>query len=617
MKKLLYPLFVILLWLTVSCNDKAGRSLPPHFDRLDSIKVSNPPAMMHLLDSIGMPPAGRERATWCYAYAKARSAYHQEQSDSLIDIAYDYFLKHGTPQEQEQVLSMKGNVCFGRLERDEAIEFYLRALDIARQEKDTSGLIQITHYLGTVYIYYEEHVDRAARYYRECLALAEATQNSDWLGVANYCMGRLYMSSTDSLELQKGIQYYRTGIEWSRRDKKEWEVAAGLNELAPLYNCMGEPLKALECLREAKSIILRVQPNVAPQLYSILMDTYFAVNMPDSAMVYSRLLLAQAKEPIHRLGVFIALYNESLRCKDYEKAVTYVDSIYDYQEKMHNETLSQKIVETEVKYNQQKVINEKNQLEIEKGTILLIALIVLSVLLVVIVVLVYIYQRLLHRRAEELRKKTLRLHENEQEIRRNAERMNALQAQMDESRLLQEQLDVHQQQLGELKRLNDGLLKENITLQADIRRASSTLQKKQAGIDSLVNRLSDENRRLQDREQFLCTQVVERTELLHQLKVSPRYIDDATWMKVYQALDVLFENFTSRLSQAIPSLSDGELQIACLVKLRISVGDMATLLGISPASVSQRKQRLKTRILQVPGRQADEIITLDSWIMEF
>lgn len=617
MKKLLFPLFGIFLGLMASCNDKAGTSLPPQFAHIDSIKIDNPPATMRLLDSIGMPAGGRERAVWCYAYAKARCLYHVEQSDSLIDVAYDYFMKHGTLIEQKLVLSIKGSVYFDRRDRDKSIEFHLRALDVARQAKDTLGMIQANHNLGTIYIYYAEHVDRAAEYYRKCLGLVEAARDSSWMGVANLCMGRLYQEPKGASRWEEGVRYYRTGIECSRLQGEEWEVVAGLGELASLYTKNGKPLEALKCLNESEPISLRLQPNFTAPLYSTLMNTYFEADMPDSAMVYARLLLEQNKEPLYQNSVYIALYNECLRHKNYEKAVSYVDSIFNYQEKMHNESLSQKIVEAEAKYNQQKVINEKNQLKMEKDRTILIALIVLSVLLLGIVVLVFVYQRLLRRRADELRRKTLRLHENELEIRRNEEHMNNLKMQIEESLQLQEQWDEHQQQLDELKRLNETLRNENTTLQTDIHRTSSTLQKKEAGLGLLVNRLSDENRRLQEREQFLCTQVVERTELLHRLKTSPKYIEDSVWTKVYEALDVLFDDFTSRLSQAIPSLSEGELQIACLVKLRISVGDMATLLGISPASVSQRKQRLKTRILQVPGRQADEIITLDSWIMEF
>ena len=93
-------------------------------------------------------------------------------------------------------------------------------------------------------------------------------------------------------------------------------------------------------------------------------------------------------------------------------------------------------------------------------------------------------------------------------------------------------------------------------------------------------------------------------------------MDDTHWKKVCSAVDVLYDNFTVRMNKIIPSMTEGEMQIACLIKLRIPVGDMAVLLGISPASVSQRKQRLKARILQSNGKMAEDLLTLDSWIME-
>ena len=79
---------------------------------------------------------------------------------------------------------------------------------------------------------------------------------------------------------------------------------------------------------------------------------------------------------------------------------------------------------------------------------------------------------------------------------------------------------------------------------------------------------------------------------------------------------MLFDNYTIRLSQVIASMTESDLQVCCLIKLRFSNLDIADILNISPTSVSKRKFRLKERIIQKLG-SLGESHTLDLWLLEF
>lgn len=620
MKNIL-PLLLLLFAIIASCGRSTGHSSFPLSDAIDSIKFENPRAMARLLDSVGMPTDKRQCALWCYAYVKTKGKQGILQSDTLIDIACNYFMQQGTPREQWYVIQAKGDICFDRQEKDKAIECYLRAYDLAVELKDTSRLLQTLHNIGTVYIYYGEYKSRAAEYYKQCLDLATVSRDTAYLGVANLCMGRLYLrnflGSPLYTDWEEGVRYYREAIRYCKLSNQEWAGAAALGELASLYNRHNKPHESLVCLQESAPVHFRLRPDHLPSLYLGFMKTYLNIGNIDSATVYANKVLAQVDKPSTRGEVYVSLYNYYLEKKEYDRCVFYNDSIHYYNDLSIAESLSLKIAETEQKYNQQKVLNEKNLLQIEKDRNLLIALLVLSFLLILIAALIYFYQRLLRRRERELRRNTLRLRENEWQIHRNEERVAQLQLQIEENQQLQEHWDEQQAQLDELQQVSKTLRSENRTLQADIHRASTTLQKREERLGELIDRLSNENRHLEEREQFLCQQVVLRTDVLQAIQHSPRYMDEPTWVEVRQALDVLFDGFTCRLGETIPALTEGELQIACLIKLHLSVSDMGILLGISPASVSQRKQRLKARILQVPGMSANEVLSLDSWVWNF
>ena len=80
---------------------------------------------------------------------------------------------------------------------------------------------------------------------------------------------------------------------------------------------------------------------------------------------------------------------------------------------------NQELAEMQEKYNQQKIINEKNQLKIEKDENTRYALIALILLICVIATLIYIYQRklmkkerIIQKKEEDLRRNTIKLSEN-------------------------------------------------------------------------------------------------------------------------------------------------------------------------------------------------------------
>ncbi len=56
------------------------------------------------------------------------------------------------------------------------------------------------------------------------------------------------------------------------------------------------------------------------------------------------------------------------------------------------------------------------------------------------------------------------------------------------------------------------------------------------------------------------------------------------------------------MRKQFPTLSDNDLQVCCLIKLHLSVTNMADILNISPTSVSKRKQRLKRTNYKGIGR---------------
>ena len=87
-----------------------------------------------------------------------------------------------------------------------------------------------------------------------------------------------------------------------------------------------------------------------------------------------------------------------------------------------------------------------------------------------------------------------------------------------------------------------------------------------------------------------------QNHLLGQLQTTPRYIQDSEWVELERLFRNTFNLTPQSLKETHPSLTKGDIRIYILSHLQFSVSDQATLLGISPASVTKARQRLKAKL---------------------
>lgn len=216
---------------------------------------------------------------------------------------------------------------------------------------------------------------------------------------------------------------------------------------------------------------------------------------------------------------------------------------------------------------------------------------------------------------EELRLRNIKLRENEAVISRNKARIAELIEQREASSNLQIHIEKQSAEIELIKDQNNELLRENSKLEDRISEDIQLVQQKNIEVEA-YNILSEQNAKLRDREVFLCTQLTKRMDELNKLRTSPRYIEPERWEEIIEAVNFLHDKYTHRLCSRFTSLSDSDLQICCLVKLRLSNTTIATLAGISPGSVTKRKQRLKDRFNEELGELPIEG-SLDIWLREY
>ncbi len=92
--------------------------------------------------------------------------------------------------------------------------------------------------------------------------------------------------------------------------------------------------------------------------------------------------------------------------------------------------------------------------------------------------------------------------------------------------------------------------------------------------------------------------LVGQNHLLQQLRAKPRYILDEEWTELERMLRNSGGLAPESLRETHPDLTKGDIRTYILSHLQFSVSEQAILLGISPASVTKARQRLKAKLLK-------------------
>lgn len=607
-------LIISIITSLISCthNKNYTTTFQPELAKAEAIMYRYPDSALHILQGIqpDNPSDNEQYATWALLMTQAQYKNQIEQSDSLINIAYSYFINQDNAQRKALALYYKGILCHESHHAEDALSFYLEATAEIEKTNDYQLGFLINSEIGLMYLYRKLN-DYAMEYFEKAHHNAELSNNQTYIAFSFIYIARAF---SQKKQYNKAIEYYEKAIKIGQVNNYPTILASAMNETSFLFLKTGENKKALQYAKDCIKIKKTDQ-----RIFS-LGDTYRYLKMYDSAYFY--LNQASLSPNIHTArSAYQALFYISQEEKDYKKAVEYSNKLWFYQDSIGKTDRNKALIEMQEKYDQQKKINENNLSQIKKDRIIRNVLIALIILSFIIAITNYLYQRKIVSQKQEILEKeekiryfTMKIHENETLINRNKMRIEELTIQMEGSQEIKEQWKEQNKIRQEIQQQNEMLKLENNKLQNHISNYAQSLKEKSKELEAMEH-LSEENQYLHKREAFLCNQLINQTELFNKLKTT-KYIDDQLWQEIKEKIDLLFDNYTKRLYHQIPSLTDGDIQICCLIKLRFSNGDIANMLAISPTSVSKRKLRLKERIVQEIG-SLGENQSLDLWLMEY
>ena len=448
------------------------KELLPELSYAESLMQRCPNRALAVLDSMEVPsPSDKfQYATWCLLITQARDKnYIKPTSDSLINIALNYFEKQDDLVRKATALYYEGRVNHDLNNAEEATNYYLRARDVAKNTTDYKLLCLINTHLGTLYAY-RGLADLALEAYQNAYDYSIQLKDSTLISNSYSCLGRV---STLNNDWTKGLDYYKKAIGIAEQAGSLKALTLAYGEIVTVYRSLSMLDSCMYYLDKSKKIEEKHNISALPQTYLGIGETYYCMGQSDSAYFYLEKAL-NTTNPYTKQDATQTLY---YLCRDlgkYEDAIQYNEQYWIYKDSVDNINRSSEIAEIQVKYKQEKLLNINNNLENKLlwGTI---------ILLVIISILIYFYQhkllkkeRTIQENRKQLEVSINHLHENENIIYENETLIKALSSQIEDHVGSQEHINDQMKEFERIRQNNASLQSQNEILQRNIETVSYT-----------------------------------------------------------------------------------------------------------------------------------------------
>ncbi len=603
-------LFVCFTLISVGCGNKS-KSMHQVLVKADSVLESDPESVYSMLDSIILPESYPEEefAYWCLLYSRVLDkCFKTHETDSLIKIAVNYYRK-----ENDSIRLTEALYTFGRIRKElgdvkGAVTAFLESLDISKHLEYDLLTYKTSSQLGTVYLY-EYMYDQADTLFHIAYDAAYKTGEKTYLSYAQSYLARLYAAQH---KFSDAVESYLKAI--SLADPSSAVRQLAIHELVGVYVLSNDYKSAYTYLDSCSNSIGCLNRGDSTKVFLSLGTMYNKLGDGKKASFY--LNLASLSDNLYtRRSAYLNLYRLCKKENKYSDAIKYNEQYWICSDSILKWENQKEVLGIKSRYNHKKLQVEKQETTIiaEKRKVQ----IYLSLMCLFAVSAGFLFF-LLRQNRKLLRIKNRldglnRILDNNRMIINNNDRELAILQQMLEQKNAEFDCINHERQ--ELEKTNS----RNLELLEDL---SFKLLSKQNDIDSLQKRstefsnqnalISVANEKLKKRIQDQLIELQRRGEsitiyqkLLERKEAYPnillrlkktKQIQGNEWDELFAMIDALHKNFTVRIFERHPGLTEKDLRLCCLIKLGYETLDLENILNIEEDSLYKSKKRLRQRL---------------------
>lgn len=619
----LHQMRKLLLWIGIwACVQVAFTSCQRKRSNTEWIRLAdeqvyrNVDSIKTLLAKVHRPLELQGKERLLYGWLMGYMHYHKDASmveDSLAALAADAYIASEDTTRKLMSYQLKGDYLKWIGKPHEALAVLDEGTRLAEQMKDTLWIKELQVRAGRIYCFVLKDYPSCTNIFRRLVTLTDDPGICFSLGLSmafeELDSFPYYMNKAADLFLQQkdttqAIFILRNMVSASTytAQSKEFVIETVRRILAlEKFPRSGQRLESRNSTlsfsyESAIDAFLHLKQLDSAQYY---IDKFWELNLEDKHNHWASLIALstyQALVDYTRKGTF-----------DISKAFHYFDSIYrkNADDRQTSRQLSSS--NKQLTADALELIVERQKTQLSLTLVLLVAV----SLAMGIVIIVNLYRRKLRISREQINGFILAREKNESIIRRNEQVIAHLQEQIADGQEAQEQLEESKAALASLQQQTETLRNENTSLQQRIER-----YKHQPSEEEIATLKANANRMhlLEERERELTAELANNNELMRKLRESPKFLGAAEWKKLEGVTNRIYNRFTERIKTQYSHLTEVDIQLCILLKLRFTVSQISILTATSPSSVSVQKNRLKKRLLQKDEHLFDNGQTLDMYL---
>ena len=552
MKSIIYVMLCLLCW---GCQKKPNMQALLH--QAETLMYTRPDSAYTLLNTIEKPEhyTVEDYATWCLLWTQAADkSFREHTSDSLIRVAVHYFEKQPDLERLAMALYTQGRVEKELGKTDQAIESFVKALDIAKKVDDCQTGFLASSQLGHIYAY-ANLPQKAFTNYEKALHFAQSAKDSVHLAYTHAYLGRVYGLQEN---WDKSITSYRQAVAIAEQVGHLPALRLGLNELAAVYSDVHHYKEAFDCLHRILDLSDSTSVNNRAATCLTIGDLYRKTGDYELAIPYLEQALhttnLYTKQSVYQCYTY--MYED---LQDYQRAVEYNGLYWSCHDSILRIRAQENVAEIEALY--QKELTEQ-QLQSEKQLSRYKNLLILAIAGLLLISIRHYYRMLIQKIESALQKKA-------DEKEKVAQRVHALE--------IQQKLKA--QTFNKTEKSNERLTEQNKLLKEEIR----TLKKKIEVWQSALNNSSDASD-------------IRNRNILYRIHQCPFHLKEKDWDEFWVTFQDMHPDYVDRLHRKHPNLTKEDIRYCCLFKLNYSTEQISVLLGISKETVLRRKSRIKQHL---------------------
>lgn len=558
---------VVMVCSTTSCSQE---KITPQLAWGKYYLWNAPDSAYCVLQTISSPGKLPEQERSLYALLFTQAMHRSGRkvtSDSLVNVAVDYYSQHGTPEEKASAFLSKGYILEDMGKDDQAIYAYKQAEEAVKTAKDLRIHFLVYTALGHINGQYA-HYEKSLAYYRKALDLNLSVPSWKAMG-GGYIFAPLYLGQgtpryNEEVKLMQdkflGLVnrmdfasqekiYYQLALK--EKDRKDWESAASFL------------LKAME---RTTSVEGRYRYDAE------LADVYKQWGNRKVQTDSLRTEALKSSRPLLRASVYKDIYKELLAEGDERGANGYMQHYINDLELLFTSSSRAELLEIEKKYDYTALLRQNNDFRSRW------ALTVLGTAATVCLLALLLWGswKFFCRQRWEI------LHNYKKDA-------SALQQKID---VLQERIEDNQGETKNLQEQLQALEEEKKSKELRIRQLEVTFRSKQIS---------------------LPVECVEAAQVYLQIvsKDTPCYNPAEDRRKLEFWLNVSHNDWAKRLECFYPSLTNGEKDICYLFALGLSLDEIAGLLKVQPRSVDRVIYRICRKMGLVQGSKEEFVAQIN------